>query len=125
MYHDEFARKPVRSPVAVVEDALATLALEMGGGLSITLVASMAQPVLGWIYMIGGLLPLVVCSTGIFIHRCTEILANLGVSSGVQRPTIVPVPHFGRVPVGSRRMAGPLFQRETVRAGFDRSAGSR
>jgi hypothetical protein len=93
MYHDEFMRKPVR-PIRRPEEPPASLPLEVGGGLSLGLAASLNQPLSMVLFQLGGLLPLVACSLEIAAHRASVFLARLAPSLQASRPSAIPVPHL-------------------------------
>ena len=95
MYHDEFASKPAK-PVPFGEDALPAITLEVGGGLSLGLAASLNQPLSTLLYLVGGLLPLLTCCFAIAAHRCAEVLERLSpLFEAGRRPSVpVPIPHL-------------------------------
>ncbi len=111
MYHDEFKRKPALR-LDRIEDRVGGLAFELGGGLSLSLMASLDGPASSAIFPLGGLLPMVACSIGILAHRCSEALAEL--TRGVR----------GDRPSPMMALRGPRFLQARpgmVRAGFDHS----
>ena len=124
MYHDEFARKPAK-PRSQGEDLLPSLPLEVGGGLSLGLAASLNQPISILLFYLGGLLPLVTCSLAIAAHRASELLARLAPGLRTKRHPTLPGPHFSaaRAPraatnplVGSTR-SGPSMLHRPAREG--------
>jgi hypothetical protein len=113
MYHDEFARKP-SNPGPVGENAMPSLPLEVGGGLSIGLAMSLNQPISMLLLYLGGLLPLVTCSLTIAAHRVAEVLAALAPRLETRRRAAVPAPHLA---VATIPMAVARFRRQRVRSG--------
>jgi hypothetical protein len=116
MYHDEFARKPEKpvKPLPYGEDALPRLPLEVGGGLSLGLAASLNQPISMLVFYLGGLLPLVTCCLAIAAHRVSDFLAGLAPSLEARRPSAVPVPHmFG----SSSLMGAARLRHQRARSG--------
>jgi hypothetical protein len=112
MYHDEFARKPAK-PRPHGEVALSSLPLEVGGGLSLGLAASLNQPISMLLFYLGGLLPLVTCSIAIAAHRVSEFLIGLAPSLKTRRPSAIPIPHI----LGSTSpMAGSRLQYRSARS---------
>jgi hypothetical protein len=103
MYHDEFARMPARSPRTDGQDLPPGVAMEVGGGLSLGLAASLNQPLATVLFYLGGLLPLVTCSLSIAAHRASELLALLSASPEAPRPSALPHPHWR---ASSPRLAG-------------------
>ncbi len=79
MYHDEFAAKSVRrDPAAGAEDRLTGLALEVGGGVTLAMAASLlARPFLPALYDIAGMLPLAATSATILARRCVGRLEQV------------------------------------------------
>jgi hypothetical protein len=116
MYHDEFARKPVK-PVKSTpygEDALPSLPLEVGGGLSLGLAASLNLPISMLLFYLGGLLPLVTCCLAIAAQRVSDFLVGLAPGLETRRPSAVPVPHiFG----SSSRMGAAQLRNQRARSG--------
>jgi hypothetical protein len=112
MYHDEFARKPVR-PMQRPEVPLSSLPFEVGGGLSLGLAVSLNQPISMALFYLGGLLPLVACSIEIAARRASEFLLRLAPSLETCRPSAVPVPHLPGI---SSPVAGSRFRHERARS---------
>jgi hypothetical protein len=93
VYHDEFSRKPAKAR-SFADDAIPLLALEVGGGLSLGLAASLNQPISTLLYFLGGVLPLVTCCVSIAAHRLSETLTGLTPPANAGRISAVPVPHI-------------------------------
>jgi hypothetical protein len=106
MYHDEFTRTPARKVETYGNDALPSVALEVGGGLSLGLAASLNQPASMLLLYVGGLLPLLACCTSIVAHRCSEVMATLAPLFRAGRPSAVPMPHLFAAARPSRRLQG-------------------
>jgi len=115
MYHDEFARRAVKptKPLPYGEDALPSLPLEVGGGLSLGLAASLNQPISMLLFYLGGLLPLVTCCLAIAAHRVSEFLAGLAPSLGSKTHSAIPVPHLS---VASGPAALRLHRRDRMKS---------
>jgi hypothetical protein len=117
MYHDEFEMEPARRPSAV-EEKLAGLAFEVGGGVTLGLLASFDRHASSALFLLGGLLPLVACSLGILAHRVAEILGRPA------RPAEVDPSRRLAIPGPMLALRGPrnaLARPALARAGFDRS----
>ncbi len=108
MYHDEFAKQPAK-PNLKGEPLLPGRALEVGGGLSLGLAASLNQPLAMTLYYLGGLLPLVACSLSI----AGQWLASLAAKPQAIRLLAVPVPHW---PASRGRGVGHQLGRSRARA---------
>jgi len=80
MYHDEFARNPVRIEPPP-QSPLPGLALEVGGGLWLGLLASLNPPILTALFFLGGLLPLIASCITIGLYRSFEALDRLANSA--------------------------------------------
>jgi hypothetical protein len=93
MYHDEFAKKSAR-PRPKVEEPGSSLPMEVGGGLSLGLAASLNPPISILVFYLGGLLPLVACSAEIAARRVAESLSSLIRSLPGRRPAALPVTHL-------------------------------
>ena len=119
MYHDEFEKRPVR-PESFGENALPAVALEVGGGLSMVLTASLNQTISSLLLQFGGLLPLIACSVTIFAHRCSRSLERLARRSQAAPRSPVPIPHLSLANSVSGRRRGRVPS-ESARAGFDHS----
>ena len=117
MYHDEFTRTPARKADPYGDDALPSVALEVGGGLSLGLAASLNQPVSMLLFFVGGLLPMLTCCASIVAHRCSEVVAALAPLFKPGRPSTVPIPHLFAASRPARRLQGAGSTRG---ASFDR-----
>ena len=117
MYHDEFTRTPAKRPGSFGDDALPSVALEVGGGLSLGLAASLNQPVSMLLFFVGGLLPMLTCCASIVAHRCSEALAALTPIFRARRPSAVPIPHLPAMNRPGRRLQGAGSVRNAT---FDR-----
>ena len=77
--------------------------LEVGGGLSLGLAASLDQPSSLLLLSLGGLLPFVAFSLSIAAHRARQWLVRPMHPPGASGPIAWPTPHL----LGSRRLASP------------------
>ena len=75
MYHDEFAKKPERSE-STDQNPLPTLAMAVGGGLWLSLMISLNQPILTLLFFLGGLLPLLASCLNIAWYRCSRFVTG-------------------------------------------------
>ena len=122
MYHDEFAKRPVRRESSFGENALPTMALEVGGGLWMVLAASLNQTISSLLFQIGGLLPLVACSCSIFAHRCSESLSQLARTIQTFERSPLPIPHLSFPSSSASKPRRTRVRAESARAGFDHSS---
>ena len=103
MYHDEFAKRPAR--IRRDADALVdmpSLPIEVGGGLSLGLAASLNPSISNLLLGLGGLLPLVLASFAIALHRASEFLGGLAPLAKVIGKSNPPVPHFATINPSSK-----------------------
>ena len=113
MYHDEF-RKPVARSRTDRGAAGPSLSLEVGGGLSLGLAASLDQPIAMALFYLGGVLPLVTCCLSIAAGRAAEFLTGLAPRLEIPRLSAIPTPHLA---ASSGRVAAPHRRREGARTG--------
>ena len=111
MYHDEFARRPVdRTPKW--DDFLPDLAMQVGGGLSLALAASLNRSASMALFTVGGQLPIIAWSLSMTVAQAVASLSGLASKVGSEPPSALPAPHMLANP---RTMAaGRLRQRKAV-----------
>jgi hypothetical protein len=104
MYYDEFARRPAR-PISTGEKILPSLVMEVGGGLSLALAASLNRPISLMVFDLGGLLPMVACCLSIAGRNAVTMVASLAPKPLPIRSPALPAPHFAasRRPIAASR----------------------
>ena len=96
MDHDEFAKRPTRTRSNEDVDVPA-FPLELGGGLSLSLAASLNPSISSLLLGLGGLLPLVTTSLGIARHRAAEFLHTLAPGNRGHRTNQLASAHFATI----------------------------
>jgi hypothetical protein len=76
MYHDEFEKRPLQAK-SPDQSPLPLLAIEVGAGVSLGLLASLNQAVSVVVYGVGGLWPLLVTCGAIAYQQGSDSLARL------------------------------------------------
>jgi hypothetical protein len=104
MYHDEFTERPTRIDSNHAVD-LPEFPLAFGGGLSLSLAASLNPVISSMLLGVGGLLPLVASSVVILLNRGDDLLGRLFSSTKVKGRANPRAPHFATINASSRARA--------------------